>query len=36
VAAGVLHKQELPEELVQQLEGLIQLYERDLSDRDRL
>jgi hypothetical protein len=31
VAAGVLHKEELPPELVQHIAGLIEFYEHDLS-----
>lgn len=31
VAAGVLRKEELPAELVQQIAGLVEFYEHDLS-----
>jgi hypothetical protein len=31
VAAGVLRKEELPAELVRQIAGLIEFYEKDLS-----
>jgi hypothetical protein len=31
VAAGVLHREELPPELLQHISGLIEFYEQDLS-----